>query len=191
VPGADVAGAGGARLRLFVALDLPGEARAALASFRGRADAAVWRPVADEALHVTLAFLGSRPEEDAARCAALLREVAAPAHPPLRLGGALLLPPRRPRVLCAAVEDLEGELGALHARVSGALAAAELYVPEARPLLPHVTVARLRAGARAPCEAPPGLGAPAPLAFAGAGVTLYRSRLSRSGARYEALARVG
>jgi RNA 2',3'-cyclic 3'-phosphodiesterase len=31
--------------RLFVALDLPAEARAALAAFRDRSDAALWRPV--------------------------------------------------------------------------------------------------------------------------------------------------
>ena len=35
-------------LRLFVALELPGPAREALAAFRDRADPAVWRPVRDE-----------------------------------------------------------------------------------------------------------------------------------------------
>ena len=53
------------KLRLFVALELPAPARAALAAFRAAAaDPAVWRPVPDEALHLTLAFLGHRPEAD-------------------------------------------------------------------------------------------------------------------------------
>ena len=47
--------------RLFVALDPPAAARAALAAFRDRADPSVWRPVADESLHVTIVFLGHRP----------------------------------------------------------------------------------------------------------------------------------
>ena len=56
------------KLRLFVALDLPEPARAALAAFRAAAaDPAVWRPLPDEALHLTLAFLGHRPEADVRR----------------------------------------------------------------------------------------------------------------------------
>jgi 2'-5' RNA ligase len=172
-------------VRLFVALDLPPEARAALARFRDTAvDPAVWRPVGDEALHLTLAFLGHRPEEDVAVAGGLIDGLPA-AAPPLRLAGALLLPPRRARVLCAAVKDEEGLLGELQATAAAALAGAGLYTPERRPFRPHATVARLRSGARAPAAVE---GAPDPLAFAGAAVTLYRSHLARGGARYEALA---
>jgi 2'-5' RNA ligase len=46
-------------------------------------------------------------------------------------------------------------------------------------------VARLRAGARAPREV---AAAPDPVTFRGEAVTLYQSRLARSGARYEPLA---
>ena len=42
----------------------PTDVRDALAAVGAAADPAVWRPVAPEALHVTLAFLGSRPPED-------------------------------------------------------------------------------------------------------------------------------
>jgi 2'-5' RNA ligase len=73
--------------------------------------------------------------------------------------------------------------------VSAALAAAGLYEPERRPFRPHATVARLRAGARPP-RAAAHLDGPEPVAFAGEAVTLYRSRLSRSGARYEPLERI-
>ena len=52
-------------LRLFVALEVPPAVREALAAFRdAAADAEVWRPVPAESLHLTLAFLGRRPETD-------------------------------------------------------------------------------------------------------------------------------
>ena len=173
-------------LRLFVALDLPDAARAALADYRDAvAEPSVWRPVEPAAFHVTLAFLGRRSDDDAARVAALLPDGgAAPAQ---RVTGARLRPPRRARVLGVALEDPAGTLGALQAGLSAALAAAGLYVPERRPFRPHVTLARLRAGARAPRAIAPEPAPPA-LAFAGTAVTLYRSDLARSGATYVSLA---
>ena len=173
--------------RLFVALDLPAAARAALSEFRERADPRVWRPVPDEALHVTLAFLGHLPEGSSARAGEVVRAGAGPATD-LALGAALLLPPRRPRVLTVEVGDGAGELAALQERLSAALSAAGLYEPERRAFRPHATVARLRAGERAPRELR--IDGPEPVGFDGAAVTLYRSRLSRAGARYEPLERV-
>ena len=175
-------------LRLFVALDLPPEARAALAAFRdAAADAATWRPVGDDALHLTLAFLGDRPGDDVAAVARVLEECAGPA-PGLTLGGALLLPPRRARVLCVEVREEGGALAALQARVAGGLAAAGVYEPESRPFRAHATVARLRPRARAPREAPSA--APEPLSFHGEALALYASHRHPVGARYEAHARV-
>ena len=176
------------RLRLFVALELPAAAREALAAFCDTAaDPAVWRPVRDEALHLTLAFLGHRPAEDVAVVSAALERCAGEA-PPLALGPALLLPPRRGRMLCAEVADRSGDLGRLQARVSAALEAAGVYEAERRPFRAHATVARLRPGARPPRE-PPAEG-PSPLEFRGETLTLYRSRPQRGGAVYEALTRV-
>ena len=172
-------------VRLFVALDLPGAARAALVRFRdAAADAAVWRPLAEESFHVTLAFLGHRPEEDVERVAGVLGELAPWSAPELALADGLLLPPRRARVLTVALADANGALGPLQASVSAALAAAGLYQPEARPFRPHVTVARLRPGAHAPRALDV---QPEPLSFTAGAVTLYRSRLGRGGAVYEPL----
>jgi 2'-5' RNA ligase len=173
--------------RLFVALDLPADARAALAAFRDAADRRLWRPVPDEALHVTLVFLGHRPPGVSERVAEVVRASARPVAD-LALGDALLLPPRRARVLCAEIEDHAGALGALQARLAGALVEARLHEHERRAYRPHATVARLRAGERPP-RAITGPG-PDPVAFAGEAVTLYRSLLSRAGARYEPLLRV-
>jgi RNA 2',3'-cyclic 3'-phosphodiesterase len=173
--------------RLFVALDLPAEARAALVAFRDAADPRVWRPVPDEALHVTLAFLGHHPEGTSKRVGEVVRACASPAAD-LALGPGLTLPPRRARVLTVEIVDRSGALAALQGRLSTALTAAGVYEPERRAFRPHATVARLRAGERAPRSL--SMEDPAPVAFDGEAVTLYRSRLSRAGARYEPLERV-
>lgn len=174
-------------LRLFVALDLPPDARAALAAFRDRAaDPELWRPLGDDSLHLTLAFLGHRPESDVERVVAVLRRPPGPA-PRLALGGALALPPRRPRVLGAAIVDPDGTLALLQEGLTVGLEKAGTYEPESRPFRPHVTVARLRPGARASRVAVP---PPAPLEFHGSAVTLYASRLRRARARYEILSSI-
>ena len=95
------------------------------------------------------------------------------------------LPPRRARVLTVALDDPDGTLGALQARLSAALAQAGLYTPETRPFRPHVTVARLRPRQRAPRATPD----VEPREFHGSAVTLYRSTTHPTGARYEPLAR--
>jgi RNA 2',3'-cyclic 3'-phosphodiesterase len=174
-------------LRLFVALELPPAARSALVAFRdAAADHAVWRPVAEDALHLTLAFLGRRPADDVAAVERVLHAATGPA-PRLSLAGAVLLPPRRARVLCAALDDPDGTLGALQSRVSDGLAAAGVYVPEKRAFRAHATVARLRPRERAPRTVSV---VPEPLEFCGEALTLFESRLHPHGARYEPLVRV-
>jgi RNA 2',3'-cyclic 3'-phosphodiesterase len=175
------------RLRLFVALELPAAARNALIAFReAAADPEIWRPVAPDAIHLTLAFLGRRPASDLDAVSAVLHRAAGPA-PRLILGAALLLPPRRARVLCAALADPDSTLAALQSRVSDGLAAAGVYTPEKRPFRAHATVARLRPRARAPRSVD---AAPEPLEFLGEALTLFVSRLHPSGARYEPLERI-
>jgi RNA 2',3'-cyclic 3'-phosphodiesterase len=173
------------RLRLFVALDLPGAAVDALARFRdAAADPVVWRRLDASTFHVTLAFLGHRPEAEVGLVGEVLSGLEPRGPVALALGDGLLLPPRRGRVLTVALEDPSGVLGALQAEVSAGLEAARVYSPEARPFRPHVTVARIRSGARAPRSVEP---VPEPVAFQAGGVVLYRSRPGRGGARYEPL----
>ena len=176
------------RARLFVALELPDDVRDALVSWRAGAlrGGPELRLIAAEHLHVTRCFLGwqgvGEVEPIAQACASAAAD-AAPAR--LALGTAVWLPPRRPRVLATEVVDPGGALGALQAVLSAALQSGGWYEPERRPFLPHVTVARVRAGTpvgSGPPEPPP------PLGFTGSQVMLYRSHLARAGARYEALA---
>ena len=168
-------------LRLFVALDLPGPVRAALAAVGAAADRDDWRALAAESLHLTLAFLGSRPPSDVDAIARVLDAEAGGPAPRLSLTGALLLPPRRPRVLTVALADLDGTLAALQRRVSDGLEAAGVYTPEKRPFRAHITVARLRPNARSAAAPQLALG-DAP--FAARTLTLYRSQLHPKGARY-------
>jgi 2'-5' RNA ligase len=174
-------------LRLFVALDLPPDAREVLAALGAAADPDHWRALAPETLHVTLAFLGSRPAGDVATIEPIVAAHDGGRAPRLALKRVLGLPPRRARVLTVELEDLDGTLGDLQGRLSDQLAAAGVYTPEARPFRPHVTVARLRPRMRAPSDAP----ALEPLTFTGASLTLYRSRTHPTGAHYEPIARAG
>jgi len=177
-----------ATARLFVALELPASAREALAAWGTRcadADSAL-RALHEDVLHLTLCFLGSRPEGEVAAIGAAVARCAGPA-PLLSLAGVEWLPPSRPRVLAVGVEDRDGALGGLQEQVAQALAAGGRQRPKGRRFHPHVTVARVRRGQR-PRQAGPR--APALEGLRCDAVTLFRSHLGGGPARYEALARV-
>ena len=178
------------KARLFVALDLPGEARSQLVEWQGEVFAPFGRTVRlvkPESLHVTLAFLGHHPESavDEIRDAALggLEGLAAPS---LTASGVRGLPPRHPRLWALDLADPDKVSTAVHEAVAAPLVQGGWYEREKRPFWPHVTVARVRAR-----EKPPRLDLDPPaLGFVASEVVLYRSRLSRAGADYEPLARV-
>ena len=182
-----MSGAGGERVRLFVALDLPEDVRAYFARWRSsvvrQSDAL--RPVAPERLHVTLCFLGGTPVGEVAAIASACEAALSPRSlRELSVKDGVWLPPRRPRVLAIRLADPSGGLASTQSAISESLSAGGWYTPEKRPFLAHVTVARIAARARLqPPELPP-LEA---LSFAAPAITLYRSRLERSGARYERL----
>jgi len=169
--------AGDERLRLFCALQLPDEARAALAAWAAR-ELRGGRLVAADALHVTLAFLGSRPAGDVP---AIVRELRAAAG----AASALVLHPQRYRetrsVGMIVLEDPGGAATALAADLQQRLEGLGVYRREQRPWLPHVTVIRFRerVGAR------PRLANMRSITVVRS--ALYRSTLGPGGARYDAL----
>lgn len=175
-------------MRLFAALELPDAERAALARWGARACARdpSLRAVAEDALHVTLHFLGERPD---AELPGLRAAVAGAPGTPVRLEGtgALWLAPRRPHVLTCGLRTPGTALEALHGALGSALADVSAgWAPDGRPLRPHVTVARVRRGTRPRLD---GLPAAPSLRFAAAAVLLERSVLDPAGARYETLER--
>jgi 2'-5' RNA ligase len=183
------------RARLFVALDLPQETREGLASWgkEALADPAL-RPVAPESLHITLAFLGQRPEKEIETIAAAVRDSAAPA-PWVELRDPEQRPPRG-RARLYALPAISPGAEALQAGLAQRLVEAGFYEPEKRLFWPHVTVARVRSEARgsrrpAVVSEPPG---PIPEGLMepriSVRMTLYRSVLQSSGARYVPLAQV-
>lgn len=174
-------------MRLFVALDLPADARAALAAWADAAAPPQVRRMPVANLHVTLAFLGARGADDAAAAGALLAGLARPLGT-LHTAGALWLAPRRPHVLTVALGAQEA-LSSLHGDVVAGLTAAIGFEPDRRPFRPHVTLGRVPRSARIDTRGE--LDPPVPeLAFDACALTLYRSHTGPGGARYEPLERV-
>ena len=145
------------------------------------------RPVREEALHVTLAFLGYRAEKEVEAIADAMRSAATGEAPLLVPGEVMPVPPRRARLFALDLEDSDGTCARLQQAVSDALEAGRFYEPEKRPFWPHVTLARVKRNQRAaplPSDPPPLEPFRAPQ------VTLYRSTLRPQGAQYDALASV-
>jgi len=182
------------RVRLFIALDLPDEIRRGIARW-GTATLAgpSLRRVPEEALHITLAFLGDRPESEISPIAALIGKVEALA-PAIALSGPVPAPPRRPRVLALPVAS-SGSV-ALRAMLEEKLVKAGLFVPEKRDFWPHVTVARVRSptGVRPGRDAAGYAAGPLPDSLRASTVcrriALYRSITKSAGAEYIPLAQV-
>jgi 2'-5' RNA ligase len=165
------------RLRLFCALRIPDDIGDAVSAWQHR-ELTAGRIVPREHLHVTLAFLGSRPAGELPAIVAELRAAAAAAHD-LRFAVARY---RETRSVGMLVLDDEGGAGALmaadlHARLERLGA----YRAERRPWLPHLTVLRFRSR--------PGLRPqpPALRTFVPSDAAAYLSRLRPTGAQYEVL----
>ena len=176
----------GDRLRLFCALRLPSDIVGLLVSWQETAfaDADV-RILPPDHLHVTLAFLGSRPSSDVDAVANAVRGVARDARQPL-------LTIRRYRetarvAMLALGEELVsgdayvGRANELAGDLMRRLEKLGVYRRERRGWLPHVTVARFRTQPGLSPELPD-LGA-----FSPSEVALYSSVLRPTGARYEVL----
>jgi RNA 2',3'-cyclic 3'-phosphodiesterase len=129
-------------------------------------------------LHLTLAFLGSRPAEEREAIAAELAEAAAVAkRPVLRARGY-----RETRsVGMLALDDEDGRAAALAEAVHERLERLGVYRREARTWLPHVTVLRFRERPRLRPSLPD-LGA-----FSPSEAAVYHSVLRPTGAQYEVL----
>jgi RNA 2',3'-cyclic 3'-phosphodiesterase len=160
------------RLRLFCGLRLPDDVLDAVVAWQA-ANLTDARAVARRNLHVTLAFLGSRPRSELAGIVAALRGAAAAAGP-------IVLEPDRYRETRAAGMLVLGDREGRAAALAGDLQR-RLGIDEGRPWLPHLTVVRYRERPGLRIE-PPATGP-----FAPSDAAAFLSRLSPSGAQYEVL----
>lgn len=168
------------RLRLFLALQLPDATLDVLEVWQAE-HLVGGRRVPREHLHVTLAFLGSRPARELPSIVGALRDAA-------RCARRIAFEPASWRetrsVGMVVLRDLDGEAGVLARRLHARLEELGAYRPEARPWLSHLTVVRHRERPRLDPPLPP------TGTFVPSGAAAYLSRLHPSGARYEVLERV-
>ena len=170
---------GDERLRLFLGLRLPD---AVLDRLERWQDAHLsGRVVVRANLHITLAFLGSRPAAELPGIAGALAQAVSDA-------GRIELSARRYRetrsVGMVVLHDRTGEGGRVAERIFGGLERLGVYEREQRPWLPHVTVLRFRS--------PPKLEPPVPDlgTFEPSDAAVYMSSLRPTGAQYEVLEHV-
>lgn len=178
-----------------MALEPPAEARAALRAWRRELTSDHGdnlRPVGEDALHLTLAFIGYRAERDIEAIGdAVGTATAGRAAPGLDfLRDLAPRPPRHPRFYAAPLRERDDLIG-LRAAIAGELAGRRLFEDERRAFWPHITLCRVKSSARdhrPPAQLPDAPAALTARTFAAEQVTLYRSHLEPAGARYEALA---
>ena len=168
---------GDERLRLFLALRPPDDVLDTVERWQ-RAELGVARVVQREHLHVTLAFLGNRPAGELESIVGALRDAAAGA-------GEIGLAPARYRETRSAgmlvLDDEGGRATLLAGDLQERLERLGVYRREARPWLPHLTVARWRKRPRLRLEPPP-VGT-----FVPSDAAAYLSRLHPRGVQYEVL----
>ncbi|MHB9112396.1 MAG: RNA 2',3'-cyclic phosphodiesterase [Thermoleophilia bacterium] len=183
-------GTGGQRqepsYRLFVAVEIPAEAIRCLVGWQQdhlAADRALRLTPADQ-LHITLAFLGQKDENEREQAAAQMDELESLRAFEVTAERLVGLPNgRSPRVIAVDCMEPTGRLAALHDELAAGLAAKGLYKPGKKGFFPHVTVARARGRSRLDLSEIH----PEPVKFTAVRVSLYNSILKASGALHEAL----
>lgn len=184
-------------LRLFIAVELPHEARAAVSGVIEQVvESGVknLRPVRPETVHLTLKFLGDVPSD---RVDELVKRVApvVGAHTPfgMALRGAGVFPsPSRTRVLWLGISGDSMALEELHSGIEDAVASLG-FARDRKSFSPHLTVARvdnrasradriLAAKTMASVRHPDGVEIPV------LSVSIMRSVLGRGGATHHRLA---
>lgn len=190
-------------MRLFVALDIVDGIRDRIARFldgvRGFAPDARW--VRPESLHVTLKFIGEKPEEEVEKIKRVLETVAAGRFEMNFLGYGFFPSARAARVFWVGIEAGRG-LPPLAEMVDEKLASLAI-AKEEHVFNPHLTLARGGGGSGSPRKQPGDrpnrgfqrlqekLGALPPPEFGTMTVReffLYQSQLSPAGSKYTKLA---
>jgi 2'-5' RNA ligase len=177
------------RWRLFVAIELPEDARGAIVRAVGTLPPLPeFRLVGTDQLHLTILFLGA-VEPDLVETVEERLEGVSAGLVPFRTGLTSLgtFPAKgNARVLWVGLRDEDGHLAHIATATKDALR--DLVITEDRPFRAHVTVARARESVRLPAAAREIV--VEPVSFEVDTATLFRSHAGGGApARYEALAR--
>jgi 2'-5' RNA ligase len=182
-------------MRLFVAMDLPDEARRAIAAEQKRIAAALansgdsLKLVKPEQMHLTLLFLGEVQEARVSAVVAAMNTAVDVTAFEIAFGGAGVFPPRgAPRALWIGVTAGAAALTHLQSAIVERIRSLAIALDD-RPFHAHLTLARWRESrssdrANALAAAPRGEIARVRVDRA----TLYHSRLSSAGPTYTPLA---
>ncbi len=174
-------------LRLFVALEVPAELKAAIgdaiAPLRDAFPRARWSP--PDNWHVTLKFLGSTWPRLVGWVNEQVSAVAADRAPfATRLTDLGVFPsPNRARVVWAGLDDGRGRMAELALALDHALSSE--FKPESRAFRPHLTVGRSEPPLAVRLREEPLDAAP----FEVREIVLFRSHLQRPAPRYEPMER--
>lgn len=186
-------------VRSFIAIELPADVRAELASIEEKLKVrrhpfVKW--VDPESIHLTLKFLGSVSGETIPEIVEAMSLVAQPVSPfTLQIGGTGAFPNwQRPQVVWVGVGGEMGRLTTLQRELEAALSPLG-FPPESRPFSPHLTLGRLRERVTPEDRRRFGLWAQsvkfgASLSFEVNAVRLMKSQLTSSGPIYSELALV-
>jgi 2'-5' RNA ligase len=126
--------------RLFIALELPGVFREALAGLDPKIKGVRWVPI--EQLHLTLCFLGDVEAAGEERLRLVLTGVRVPAFF-LPIKGVGAFGGASPTVVWAGVDKGHPHLFALHKRILDAVLSAGLEA-DLTPFHPHLTIGRAK-----------------------------------------------
>jgi 2'-5' RNA ligase len=168
--------------RLFVAFDLPLEVERAVSEWQDAELGTHDEVRLAQVLHVTLCFLGDRPQTELPAIVQALEAIEF-SSPEARFSEPLFLPERGAKRVVALGLEHEGGLLTLQRDVAQSLAALKVYKLDKRPYLAHLTVARFRRPSRP--FALQNVNVPA---FHLSQMTLYNSLLERTGAVHTPLA---
>lgn len=131
--------------RVFIALNLPHAIKQELLSLREQLHDLPARWTTVENLHVSLAFLGNKSEQELAQISTILQDVGKTQSPiSLSFTNTMYGPsPKNPRMIWATLKPTQ-ELLSLQGTVEKNLALAHLFEAEYALFFPHATLARLK-----------------------------------------------
>jgi RNA 2',3'-cyclic 3'-phosphodiesterase len=182
-----------ARLRTFIAVELPEEIRRGLIKIQNDLDLpgleVLW--VRTEAMHLTLKFLGDINRQDVPEVGRLMRDACEDIEPfTLGVEGLGSFPPKgRPRILWVGLTGQIESLAKMAERLENGARELGAKVEERR-YVPHLTLGRVRKSPTDLAELLAKVKRPNLGTFVADGLTLFMSELTRKGSEYTELARV-